>query len=313
MKSRRLRTIATATALYKTDEHLQAAHVAFPWVVTWDDHELDNNYAGDVSEEADVTPEQLLKRRVNAYQAYYEHMPVRKSSLPRGADMQIYREIAFGNLANFFVLDTRQYRTDQPCGDGNKPPCAESMDPHATLLGAKQKSWLKGGLTSSPTRWNVLAQQVMVAPVDRQAGETVRMSMDQWPGYEVERREMLKFLDDAKIKNPVVITGDIHSNWANDLHVGDAESKLVATEYVGTSISSGGNGGEAASHFEELKGENPFVKFYNAQRGYVQCDVTRDEWRSDYQIVEYVDRPGAPLVTKAKFVTESGRPGVQNA
>jgi alkaline phosphatase D len=129
-------------ALYKTDELLQAAHAACPWIVTWDDHEFDNNCAGDISEEPNVAREDYLRRRAAAYQAYYEHMPLRRSALPQGPDMQLYRKVSFGSLAEFFVLDTRQYRTDQPCGDGNKPPCDDVYDPQATLLGEAQEKWL---------------------------------------------------------------------------------------------------------------------------------------------------------------------------
>ncbi len=299
-------------AQYKTDEHLQATHAAFPWIVTWDDHEFDNNCAGDISEQSQVGAEEFLKRRANAYRAYYEHMPLRRSSLPTGPDMQLYRRISFGGLANFFVLDTRQYRSDQPCGDGNKPQCDEAFDPKATLLGETQEQWLRDGLSKSPTAWNVLAQQVMFAPVDRLPGEEVGLSMDQWPGYEVSRRRMLSFFDEAKIRNPVVITGDIHSNWANDLALPD-DGAVVATEYVGTSISSGGNGSAREDYAEAMKTDNPFVKFFNAQRGYVQCEVNAKEWRSDYQVVEQVTEPGAPLVKVAGFVTEDGKPGVQRA
>ena len=309
----------TRHAQYKTDPHLQAAHAAFPWLVTWDDHEFDNNCAGSISEEAGVDPVDFLKRRANAYRAYYEHMPLRRSAVPQGSDMTLYRRVSFGTLADFFVLDTRQYRTDQPCGDGNKPPCDATFDPEATLLGATQKAWLKQGLAGSKAGWNVLAQQVMFAPVDRKPGALVGRSMDQWPGYEHERREMLGFLDEARVRNAVVLTGDIHSNWANDLTLGDPDTgeaqtgKVVATEYVGTSISSGGNGGTGREYAEAVRAENPFVKFQNAERGYVECELTPDAWRSDYRVVEYVDKPGAPLVTRASFVTESGRPGATPA
>src|SRR6185436_16818836 len=118
--------------------HLQAMHAACPWLVTWDDHEVDNNYANGIYEDKDTVKGDFLKRRARAYKAYYEHMPLRRATLPSGPNMQLYRRVGFGRLAEFFVLDTRQYRTDQPCGDGNKPPCAEALSPQATLLGDKQ-------------------------------------------------------------------------------------------------------------------------------------------------------------------------------
>jgi alkaline phosphatase D len=299
-------------ALYKTDAALQAVHAAFPWLVTWDDHELDNNCAGAISEQARVKPEDFLQRRARAYQAYYEHMPLRRSSLPQGPDMQLYRRLAFGNLVNLFVLDTRQYRTDQPCGDGNKPQCADALAPQGTLLGETQEKWLCDGLAASGARWNLLAQQVMMARVDRIAGESVGYSMDQWPGYEANRRRLLRFFHDRKVANPVVIGGDIHSNWANNLiaDFDDLDSAIVGSEFVGTSISSGGDGTQAPQDLDKLLAENPFVKFHNAERGYVRSTVTPGEWRSDYQVVEYVTRKGAPMVTRASFVVEDGKPGV---
>ena len=302
-------------AQYKTDAALQSMHAAAPWIVTWDDHEFANNCAGAISEDPSVMPEDYLKRRAHAYQAYYEHMPLRRSSLPNGSDMQLYRSIAFGKLAQFFVLDTRQYRTDQPCGDGNKPPCDGVYDPKATLLGERQRNWLLDGLGQSSSNWNVLAQQVMMARVDRTPGETVAHSMDQWPGYEMERRQLLRYIHEQNISNAVVLTGDIHSNWANNLIADfDAlDSKTVATEFVGTSISSGGDGAREPKDLEKLLSENPFVKFHNAERGYVRCEVTPKEWKSDYQVVEYVSRKGAPLRTRASFVVESERPGLQKA
>ncbi|HVR35206.1 MAG TPA: alkaline phosphatase D family protein, partial [Methylomirabilota bacterium] len=282
---------------------------AAPWLVTWDDHEFDNKCAGAVSEESGVSSEDFLERRAAAYQAYYEHMPLRRRSMPKGPDMLLYRRVAFGQLAEFSVLDTRQYRTDQPCGDGNKPPCDEVMNPLATLLGENQRNWLVRGLGASSARWNVLAQQVMMARVDRRPGPEVAHSMDQWPGYEVERRRLLRLLHELRIANPVTLAGDIHSNWANEL-IADfdgLDGRSVGTEFVGTSISSGGDGSRTPRDLDRLLAENPFVKFHNAERGYVSCQVTPKEWRTDYQAVEYVTREGAPLVTRASFVVEDGR------
>ena len=297
-------------ALYKSDEALQAAHAAAPWLVTWDDHEVDNNYANDISEKPDVSSEQLLQRRANAYKAYYEVMPLRRAQLPHGPNMQLYRRVPFGNLVDFFVLDTRQYRTDQPCGDKNKPPCPEFLNPNNSLLGLKQKDWLMSGMETSKAHWNVLSQQVMMARVDRTVGEAVTYSMDQWPSAEMERQQLVKFFDQAKISNPIVLTGDIHKNWANELIVDSdrLDSKSVATEFVGTSISSSGDGEDQPATVSQMMSENPFVKYHNAERGYVSCQVTQSEWTTHYRTVPYVSRRGAPLNTRASFVVESNRP-----
>lgn len=300
-------------AQYRTDADLQAAHAAFPWIVTWDDHEFDNNYAGDISEEEGIDPVAFLARRANAYQAYFEHMPLRRSTLPHGPMMQLYRNVTYGRLAQFNVLDTRQYRTDQPCGDGEKPPCDGVFSPEATLLGDVQEKWLCDGLAASPARWNILAQQVMMARVDRKPGEEVAWSMDQWAGYDVARTRLLRFLRDHEIANPVVLTGDIHTNWVNDLKVDfdDPESPAVATEFVGTSITSGGDGAEKRGDTDGVLADNPFVKFYNAERGYVRCHVTPEQWTTDFRVVPVITKPGGECLTRASFVLENGRPGAE--
>jgi alkaline phosphatase D len=282
--------------------------------MTWDDHEFEDNCAGDVSAKG-LARDEFLKLRAIAYKAYYEHMPLRRSSMPTGPDMQLYRRIPFGRLAEFNVLDTRQYRTDQPCGDGTKPPCPEMLDPKATLLGNRQEQWLLDGLARSPATWNILAQQVMMARVDQTPGEKESYSMDQWPGYEMNRRRILKFFAERKIGNPVVLGGDIHTNWANDLLVDfdDLGGRAVATEFVGTSISSGGDGSARPKNHDAILSENPFVKFHNNQRGYVRCHLTPGRWQTDFQVVEYVTKPGAPVATCASFAIEAGRPGVQRA
>ncbi len=302
-------------ALYRTDVDLQAAHSASPWFVTWDDHEVDNNYAADVSEEPDVDPAAFLERRAVAYQAYYEHMPLRVAQMPQGPDMRLYRSGTFGQLAHFCVLDSRQYRTDQPCGDRTKPPCGGMHDPAATLLGPEQEAWLHDSLGSSGSTWNVLPQQVMIAHVDRTPGGEETYSMDQWPGYTAARGRLLRFLADSGTSNPVVLTGDIHTNWVNDVHVDplDVTSPLVATEFVGTSISSSGDGGARAEYAEGIMRDNPFVKLHNGQRGYVICELTPDLCTARYRVLDWVSRQGAPRRTLAEFVVESGRPGAQSA
>ena len=161
------------------------------------------------------------------------------------------------------------------------------------------------GLERSEGRWNVLAQQVMMGLVDREVGEERLFAMDQWPGYEMERRSVLNHFKQAKVRNPVVLTGDIHSNWANEL-MPEGEGIPTAAEFVGTSISSGGNGVDQGRGHEQLMSQNPFVKFQNAQRGYVLCNLSPSQWRTDYRVVDYVTRKGAPIKTRASFVLEDG-------
>jgi alkaline phosphatase D len=301
-------------ALYKSDPDLRQAHAVFPWIVTWDDHEVDNNYANDIDQDGSP-PEVFLARRAQAYQAYYEHMPLRRSTLPRGPKMQLYRRLRYGDLAEFSVLDTRQYRNDQPCGDGSKPPCPAALDPRATILGAEQERWLRDSLAQSRARWNVIAQQVMIAPFDSGPGPEQRFSMDKWSGYVAARNRLLGFLGERRPSNPVVITGDIHSNWVADLKADfdRPNSAVVGTEFVGTSISSGGDGIDMRPETERQMAENPHIKFFNGQRGYVRCNLTPGRWQTDYRILAAVSQPGAPISTRASFVVENGKPGAARA
>ncbi|MCW1887576.1 alkaline phosphatase D family protein [Luteolibacter flavescens] len=294
-------------AQYKSDPSLQAMHAAAPWVVTWDDHEFDNNYAGDIPEEkGPASKEDFLLRRAAAYQAYYEHMPLRAACIPKGPGMKLYRSVRHGSLVDFHVLDTRQHRTDQPNRDRPGPA---SMNPDGTMLGAIQRDWLLGELKNSRASWNVLAQQVMMARVDRTKGPKEMYSMDQWPGYEVERQALLRAFMDLKVSNPVVLTGDIHTHWANELPVepSQADAPSAGTEFVCTSITSKGDGTDHPAGLESMLSQNPFVKYHGDHRGYVSCVIDSKSWRSDFRTVDYVTRPGAPLKTQASFVVESGR------
>jgi alkaline phosphatase D len=316
----KLRTLAdyrVRHAQYKTDPHLQAAHARCPWVVTWDDHEFENNYADAISEKAGVDPAGFLEQRASAYQAYYEAMPLRPRSLPRGPHMKLYRTMPYGRLATFQVLDTRQYRTDQPNDDRASELNDAALSPKNTILGAKQADWLRSALLRSTGTWNVLAQQVMMGTVgrSRRGGEPARYSMDQWPGYAAERMKLVEFLADRRVPNPMVLTGDIHSNWVNDLRVDDRkpETAVVATEFVGTSITSGGNGSAEVAGLDTLVAANPGVRFHNCQRGYVRCTITPGSWTSDYRIVEDVRSTGVPARTLRSFVVDVGQPGVQPA
>ena len=303
-------------AVYKADPALQAAHALAPWIMTWDDHEVSNDYAGQIHEEPDrFTPTEFLIRRAAAYQAYYEHMPLRRSARPVGPDLRLHRRLDYGLLASFHVLDTRQYRTDQPAGPRRQPAGPAQLDPAGTMLGMEQRAWLFDGLATSRARWNVIAQQVIMAPVDRVAGPDVVVDVDKWSGYEHERRLLLRHLRDRRIANPVVITGDIHSNWANELSAGGdgPDGPPVAAEFVGTSITSGGDGIDQPDHLAALLAENPFVRFHNNERGYVRCEVTPGFWRADFRTVPFVSRPGAPIRTRASFVVEKGRSRLQRA
>jgi alkaline phosphatase D len=302
-------------AQYRSDPLLQAMHARCPWLVTWDDHEVDNNYADDLSEQKDVLPVDFLIRRAHAYQAYYEMMPLRARSLPQGPRLQLFRKASYGTLAELLVLDTRQYRTDQPNGDRRSPLNDAALNRRNTLLGAPQRVWLKQALRDSKATWNVLAQQVMMGLVGsmRKDDQEPHYSMDQWPGYAHERMDLVRFLGDHKIRNPVVLTGDIHSNWCNELRVDDRrhDDPVIATEFVGTSLTSGGNGSDKPRDHDALLAANPCVKFHNRQRGYIRCTVTPKSWTSDYVVMDQVERPGGKASVRTTCVVEAGTAKVQ--
>ncbi|MCO4098599.1 MAG: alkaline phosphatase [Gemmatimonas sp.] len=310
-------------ALYKSDPDLQAAHAAAPWVVTWDDHEVDNNYAGD-HEERGATRDAFLIRRAAAYQAYYEHMPLRTSSMRVGPSLQLYRRLMFGSLLQLDMLDTRQHRTPQPCGDSFILRCDGARDPAATILGAAQEQWLLDGLTSGAATWNVLANQVPFVPATRRVSPDGRewngtgspaLSMDKWDGYAVQRQRVHAHLRDARIANPIIITGDVHVSWVADLpsNLDDMSSRPIGTEFVGTSISSAGNGAAVTPVGNGMLSDNPHLRFFNSQRGYSRCRVTPTAFTTEYRVVPYVERPDAPISTVAAFTVEAGRAGVQRS
>jgi alkaline phosphatase D len=301
-------------AQYRADPLLHGMHAQCPWLVTWDDHEVDNNYADGVSEEAAVDPVEFLLRRAAAYQAYYEAMPLRARSLPKGPTMALYRGVRFGRLAEFLVLDTRQHRTDQPNGDRKSPLNDAARDRRASLLGPRQRGWVEQSLLGSQATWNVLAQQVMMGLAGFPDGRGgLAYSMDQWPGYLHERAELLRFLESRRVPNPVVLTGDIHTNWVNDVRVDDArpETPIVATEFVCTSLSSGGNGAPQPQGLDKLLAANPGVRFHNAERGYCLATITPESWRTDFKVVSDVQKPGGRVFSRAVFEVEAGRPGAR--
>ncbi|MEO0759650.1 MAG: alkaline phosphatase [Cyanobacteria bacterium J06648_16] len=301
-------------AQYRLDPHLSAVHAAFPWTFTWDDHEVDNNYADFIPED-DQSARDFAVRRAVAYQAYYEHLPLRKPSMPRGAFLQLYRRLSFGDLVTFNVLDTRQYRTDQPCGDAFGPRCEEAFDSAATMTGQRQESWLLSGLNRSRARWNVLAQQTMFAQFN--FGDTQFLpgkfyNPDQWDGYVAQRDRIIDFLAARKPANPIVITGDIHSSWVHDIKTNfdDPSSETVATEFIGTSIAASFGDESTNALVAAAVPGNPHTQFFDGlNRGYVRCTVTPETWQTDYRAVETIESPTSGIRTLASFVVENGQPG----
>lgn len=298
--------------LYKSDPDLIAAHAAHPFVVTWDDHETENNYAGGTPEN-DVPPEEFLLRRAAAYRAYWENQPLRTPQRPAGADMRLYRRRHWGRLAQFDVLDTRQYRSDQAYGDGWQVPGPESEAPGRTLPGAEQEQWLVDGWRASRATWNVVPQQVTFARRKDRESADYKLSMDSWDGYPASRSRLLDGWQSAGRENLMVLTGDVHVHYGFDLKADfdDPASETLGTEIVTSSITSGGDGAERPGNWDTYMRANPHLRFYNGQRGYALVTLGKKSARADWKTVSAVTTPGAPLSTAGSFVTEAGSPGLK--
>ncbi|CAN5121516.1 alkaline phosphatase D family protein [soil metagenome] len=299
---------------YKADPDLQAAHAAFAWVCTWDDHEVEDNYAGAVGGSSGVGtgPDAFLRRRAAAYQAYYEHQPLRLDP-PDGPDYAIHRTQRWGGLARFFVLDTRQYRSDQVCGPlGAGPVCPEVDDPARTMLGAAQEEWLDAELAATEAAWNVVAQQVVLSQVAVPIGDQLAVSFEAWDGYRAARQRLLDRLAGG-VPNPVVISGDVHASAAGNLHAdaSDPSTPVVAAELVTTSISSATDPGWIAL-VETARATSPAARYADARRrGYVVCDVTPQRWRADFRYVSTALEPTAEVTTGATCALVAGAAGLQ--
>jgi alkaline phosphatase D len=306
-------------ALYKSDPDLQAAHASCPFLSSFDDHEVRNNWSAD-GDPIGTPAEAFLFRRAAAFQAWYEHMPVRRTMVPRGPDIAAYRGFRFGKLANVAVLDTRQYRSHQPCGDGIKANCTEADAPDRTMLGPEQERWLTGELRNDST-WQVLAQQVLFAPMDwhsfpwARTGEPNAHNLDQWDGASAARTRMLKSWRDAQVKNPVVLTGDAHIALAFEIKEdgSDTKSPCLGVEFLATSITSNGDGSAKVANEDAALSDNPHLKFIGNERGYTRHIVTPQHWQADFRALERVSTPGMPILTRKSFVVEAGRPGLAAA
>lgn len=302
--------------LYKSDPDLQEAHRLFPFICTWDDHEVENDYANLESENFESI-ESFKQRRIAAYQAYYEHLPLRPSAKPQGEKIQLYRRFQWGDLATLHILDERQYRDDQACDQNGKGGgqiivnCQERLEEQRSLLGHAQEQWLFKGLENSTTQWNIIAQPYLVAELKRTQKNQQAFWSDAWDGYAASRQRLLNFIAQKSPPNPIFIGGDIHSFWVTELKLDfqDLSSPNVACEFVGTSISSNGLPYEQVA---PVLAENPHIQFFESRlRGYVKCTVSDHLWRSDLQVVNTVREKNSTLTTLASFGVESGKPKIQ--
>ncbi|MDH6623358.1 alkaline phosphatase D [Streptomyces sp. LBL] len=295
-------------AQYRSDPDLAEMHASAPFVVTFDDHEVDNDFAGEIPQDPAKQPhDAFVSRLTAAYQAYYEHMPVRATAVPNGPHIRMHRRLEFGRLVRLNVLDTRQFRSDQATSQ------AGAQDPKLTMLGAQQKRWLLDGLHGSPARWNLIASQIMMAETDLQIGEGKLWFYDAWDGYQAERNVLL---DEFKsVRNPVVLSGDRHLTMISDLKedYAKADSAVVGAEFVGTSISSNGDQDHAAFHkeWDPRMPDNPHWKVIDAHRGYHLFDIRRDRIDAQVRVVDTVLQPKSAPSTLATLRVDAGRPGVK--
>jgi len=227
--------------------------------------------------------------------------------------MDLYRRASFGRLAEFHILDTRQYRSDQPNRDGRDPLDDDALDPRNALLGDTQRNWFYKNLSKSSGTWNILAQQVIMGMHGhaRKDSEAV-YSMNAWTGYVGERGSLLKFISDRKNANPIVLTGDVHKHWANELRLDDREhdQPIVASELIATSLTSSGDGAPKFKGIDRLMAFNPGIKFNNNQRGYFRCTLTPEKYETDFMVIDRVTKLGGKVTKAATYSVLAGNPAM---
>lgn len=297
--------------LYKSDPDLQRLHARVPWLVTWDDHEVINDYAGTQSQYEGY--EDVARLRASAYQAWYEHQPVRLAARPTvDGGARIFRRLQWGRLAQVDVVDGRQHRSVPPCGWGEADACPAAYAPEVTMLGREQESWLYRGLVRSQAQWDILASNVMLARLDHDGAAGDRLWHDAWDGFPAARQRLIGAWQRAQTRNPVVITGDWHSTFVNDVlaDFDRPDSDVVATEFVGTSISSNGDRTPYGPYYGPMIPFNPHIKFFDGdRRGHVRVSVDRRRMKVDLQMVRTVTSASAEQYTYASFAVRDGVPG----
>lgn len=306
-------------ALYKLDADLRAAHAAHPWILTWDDHEVLNDYAADLASEQDRPA--FLQRRIAAYKAYFEHLPFSPSQLPQRQHMRVHERYSFGRLADLWALDGRQFRSNQACNGDERSGgrllasqrCAQLGDASRSMFGIEQEHWLTQGLTNSAGQWKLLAQGSQISPsgLDTPLGRTVYT--DGWDGYPQARARLLRTLADARLSDVVCLGGDVHRHVAAPLRVvpNDSGSPAVASEFVTSSVTTRGLS-EAANL--ALRMSNPdLLHARSDERGYALFDITPQRLHCEFRATAFPVASAARLHTQASFAVEAGHAGPQPA
>ena len=302
-------------ACYKLDPHLQDAHAAAPWLLIWDDHEVENDWGGGYSESIS-DPEKFLRRKTAAIKAYCEHLPLRLSIRRQPGGLRIYQRTVIGDLLELNLLDCRQYRDQPPCLDetGRAPlqikSCEEALSGERSMVGREQEDWLSRGFGDSGAKWNTLVQATYLAPFDYVKGEDSVYKTDGWDGYAASRQRILDMIVNKRIKNPVSIGGEIHAFYAGiaNAQAFDFDSPPALSEMVCTSISSGGGGDKRYRETLDLFAENPFARYFeNRLRGYALCNVNHKRWHTAFRVIEDVQDPASPGSTLEELIIEAGK------
>ena len=315
-------------ALHRGEPEVQAMHAACPWLVTWDDHEVQNDYAGLVAGDTGPPVADFASRRAAAYQAFYEHMPLRASVLTKalagvssGAEYRLYSQQRFGRLANLVMIDDRQYRDGHVCnpdgklGSSNISPaaCPAWNDPARTLLGAAQEQWLDAAFASSGPGWTVLGQQTLFGPraFRKEAGNVYWN--DGWDGYTAARTRLTESLQRHKVANPVLLGGDVHENWVGHVKADYSrpDSATLGVEFCGTSITSRSRGNQ---YIAATVANNPHFVFADSEgKGYGVVEFTPTRLTTTLRVVDDVTSRNTKISTLRSFVVEAGRPKIETA
>ena len=305
-------------ATYKLDADLQAAHAAHPWVLAWDDHEVRNDYAGDQST-GNFAPGEFLRLRTAAYKAYFEHMPVAPDQLPLDGTMRMHDRFTWGQLAQLWTLDGRQYRSAQACGVPGEAHgrllwhCNEMADPPRTLLGTAQEQWLARGLADSPHTWKLLAQGTQMSAWGLSLPFMRGVYSDGWDGYPAARTRLLQHVHDAHVANVVSLGGDVHRHVAASLRLApnDPASPVLVSEFVTSSITTRGL---PEPVMQAVRRSNPdLLHARSDERGYALIEATPGLMQCEFRATAFPVAEQARLHTQARYAVEAGHPGPQRA
>ncbi|MFT7588418.1 MAG: alkaline phosphatase D [Limisphaerales bacterium] len=287
---------------YKLDPDLRKLHQNFPFITIWDDHEFADDAYRDGAGNHQPTEGAWSDRKNAGVQSYLEWMPIRQPDLTD--TFRVYRNLKYGDLVDFIVVDTRIYDRDKQVSVFS----AMIDDTTRYLLGPDQLDWVKDQLSNSTARWKVLVNQVMVAPLEALG---IPLNSDQWDGYAAERQRLYDHILADSIRNLVVLTGDIHTSWANDLPYGDTYNSntgqgSVGVEFVCTSVTSPGfpisYGVSAIQLF------NDHIKYIDlTKHGYQILDLNKTRTQSDYWFVNTIKEPVSADYPGTGWMVENGK------